>query len=235
MNESIYLHPIQRKTSAREWIIVTVILIVLAAIIGTIFLKQQQDALLVAGSRNLQQWGIALNLYLIDNDNQLPEVGSVPITPEQSKAWYNSMPPYISRTPLADLPPGERPRPGVPSLWIDPASKPVRVWDASQFYFEYGMNQALQPDPNARSFRIYEIDSPGNVVMLAPISDYSPEATPDRVVFRYGAKPASPKAAAFVLFCDGHVEKVTRARLVDDPAAREARSAAEGRLSWFEK
>lgn len=235
MNDTVFMHPVKRKTTGREWIIMGVILVVLGVVVGTILYKQSQDALLVSGSRNLQQWGIALNLYLIDNDNQLPEVGSAPVTPEQTKAWYNALPPYISRPSLADLPPGERPRPGVPSLWIDPASKPVRVWDASQFYFEYGMNQALQPDSATRSFRIYEIDSPAKVVMMAPISDFSPAATPDRVVFRYGAKPASPQASTFILFCDGHVERVTRAALVDDPAAREAASAAAGHLSWFEK
>lgn len=212
-----------------------IIVVVLAVVVGTIFLKQGQDALRVSGSRNLQQWGIALNLYLIDNDNQLPDVGEAPVTPEQNRAWYNALPPYISRPLLADLPPGERPRPGVPSPWIDPASKPVRVWDASQFYFEYGMNQALQPDAGVRSFRIYEIDSPAHVVFMAPTRGYLPAVTPETVVFRYGGKPTSPKAETFVLFCDGHVEAVTRARLVDDPAVRRAASAAGGNLSWFEK
>ncbi|HEY5793168.1 MAG TPA: hypothetical protein VIS74_07705 [Chthoniobacterales bacterium] len=235
MSELDYLRPVHRKTSLREWILMAVILGMLAVIVSAIFLKQQGDARLVAGSRNLQQWGIALNLYLIDNDNQLPGVGGVPVAPEQTQAWYNSLPPYISGTPLADLPPGKRPRPGVPSPWIDPASRPVRVWDASQFYFEYGMNQALQPDSRARSFQIYEIDSPAHVVFMAPVSEYAPAATPGRVVFRYGGNPGGPNASAFVLFCDGHVEKVTRARLVQAPASRLAASVAAGKLSWFEK
>lgn len=235
MSDVDYMHPVKRRTTLREVIVMIVILVVLAAVITTILMKQRQDALLVAGSRNLQQWGIALNLYLIDNDNQLPEVGEAPVTVEQTKAWYNSLPLYISRPSLASLPPNERPRPGVQSPWIDPASEKVRVWDSSQFYFQYGMNQALQPDPKARSFKIYEIESPGNVVMMAPISEYSPASTPDKVVFRYGGRPTSPRAATFVLFCDGHVEKVTRARLVDDPDSRLAASAAQGKLSWFEK
>ena len=234
MNDLEFRHPVERKTTFREVIIIAVILIVLAVIVSVIFLKQQDDARRVAGSRNLQQWGIALNLYLIDHDNQLPEVGEMPVTPEQTRAWYNDLPPYISQSALADLPAGERPRPGVPSLWTDPSSLPVRIWDASQFYFQYGMNRALQPDPQVRSFNISELYSPGKVVMLAPIRGFSPAATPEGVVFQ-GNRPTSPLATAFVLFCDGHVESVTRAQLVDNPEARLAKSAAEGKLTWFEK
>jgi len=187
-----------------------------------------------ASARNLKQWGIALTVYLSDNNNQLPEVGATPIEATQEKAWYNALPPYLSQTPLAELPPEERPRPGVPSLWIDPQLKAVRVWDPDTFYFNYGMNRALQPQANVRSFKVNELNYPGNVVFLTEVDGYDPDVTPDTVAFRHGGKSTSPTATANVLFCDGHVAPVTRALLVDDPASRSASNAENG-VSWFEQ
>jgi len=198
------------------------------------FLARGKDAAGAESARNLQQWGIALNLYLIDNENQLPEVGATPIEATQEKAWYNALPPYLSQTALADLPPDQRPRPGVPSLWIDPVLKPVRAWDSSTFYFNYAMNQALQPQAGMRSFKINELNYPGNVVFLTEVDGFEPSVTPETVAFRHGGRPASPTAIANVLFCDGHVAPVTRAALVDDPASRAAASAENG-VSWFEQ
>lgn len=219
----------------REILIAIVVLAVLAFVVVTMQMKRAAEAKSIASARNLQQWGIALNLYLIDNENQLPEVGATPVTPEQKKAWYNAMPPYISQTPLADLSPSQRPRPGVPSLWIDPATKPPKIWNDSDFYFNYAMNKFLQPVEDVRSFRIYEINYPANVVFLTEVDGFSPAASPAEVVFRHGsAASTSPDATAHVLFCDGHVQLVTKAKLVDDPAALTA-AAAENGVSWFQQ
>jgi len=205
-----------------------IVLAALAATFLAIVGGQRTRSESAAAARNLQQWGIALNLYLIENGNQLPEVGRTPVTDPQPRAWFNALPPYISEAPLADLQPGERPRPGVPSLWIRPGTKPVKIWDPGVYYFSYGMNAALQPDPEIRSFRIYEINFPANVVFLAPIDDYSPAAVPGNVVFSKGRD-----AAAHILFCDGHVQSLPRTNLLA-PAALSA-AAAEAGVSWFQR
>ncbi len=210
------------------------VLAVFAFVTYSASLSRQGAAKRVGSARNLQQWGIALNLHLIDNENQLPEVGTTPIDSSQKKAWFSALPPYISQTPLPDLPPGSRPRPGVTSLWIDPATRAPKVWDPEVFYFNYAMNQALQPDPKLRSFRIFEVPSPGNVVFLVDVDGYSPAATPEKVAFRHGnTNPNSPSATAHVLFCDGHVQNISKAVLVDDPKTRRAEAANDG-PSWFE-
>ncbi len=227
--------PRKSKITARELIIMGVVVVALVAALAAIFLKNEADAKRTASFRNLQQWGIALNLYLIDNENQLPEVGVDPVTPEQKSAWYNAMPPYISQTPLADLPPGQRPRPGVPSLWIDPSSKPVKVWDQDAFYFNYAMNKYLQPVKDTRSFRIFEINFPGSVVFMVEVAGYSPGAGPEDVKFRQGSSSGTgPDAKTHVLFCDGHVQLVTKKQLVDNPDALSAASAEQG-VSWYQK
>lgn len=201
---------------------------VFAAVIAAVFMRQQDEATATAASRNLQQWGIALNLYLIDNQNQLPETGAAPVSPDQRRAWYNALPPYISQPALANLAAGERPRPGEPSLWMDPRVRAARIWDPEQFFFHYAMNRFLQPDPETRSFRVYELDRPGRVVFLFPTDGYAPAGGPDEVAFRSNSHPE-----ALVLFCDGHVETVPGGEMVDNPEALKADRAAAGGLSWF--
>lgn len=215
--------------------VVLLIAAVLAAVGFGAVARKGEDAKRIGSARNLQQWGIALNLFLMDNNNQLPEIGGTPITEQQTNAWYNGLPLYLSKPGLGELPPGQRPRPGVPSMWIDPTTQPVRAWDPDVFYFNYAMNGALQPQEGVRSYRIYEISHPGNVVFLAEVDGYAPSIGPEDVVFRHGGvKPSNPRAAAHVLFCDGHVQAVPRAVLVDDPASRLAKTAGEG-VSWLEK
>jgi len=182
----------------------------------------------VAEARTLQQWGIALNLYLIENENQLPSVGTTPITPEQKTAWFNVLPPYISQTPLAELPPGQRPRPGVPSIWIRPGSKPVKIWDTEQFYFNYGMNRALQPVADVRSFRIFEIPFPGNVVFLAPTAGYDPSSEKSTLATQKDLKATVP-----ILFCDGHVQPVSAA-ILRAPESLAAPTSSDA-VSWFQQ
>ncbi len=212
-------------------ILIALALLVVAGISAAAYLLGRRgETSSVASARNLQQWGIALNLYLIDNENQLPETGATPIEPAQAKAWYNALPVYLSQTPLADLPPGSRPKPGTQSIWINPGAKKPHVWDPEVFYFNYAMNRFLQPDPGARSFKIYEIDHPGNVVFMTEVDGYEPAVTPDAVAFLHGGRAS----IANVLFCDGHVAPEPRAILVDDENTRLATSAENG-LSWFEK
>jgi prepilin-type processing-associated H-X9-DG protein len=203
-----------------------IVLVALGLVLVAVLGRQQERATRMASAHNLQQWGIALNLFLIENDNQLPDVGTTPISPSQEKAWFNVLPLYLSEKPLAELPPGERPRPGVPSLWSRPDAKQVKIWDPEVFYFQYGMNRNLQPATGVRSFRINELGFPGGVIFLAPIDGYTPDSGPDNVTF-------SKAGTAHILFCDGHVLPGPRARLLD-PATLSAKAAESG-ISWFQQ
>lgn len=207
---------------------IAIVLVGLFLVLVSILDRQKQEGARVAGVRNLQQWGIALNLCLIENGNQLPEVGKSPVTSSQAASWFNLLPPYISEKPLAELPPGERPRPGVPSIWIRPGIKPVKIWDPEVFFFSYGMNRSLQPVEGTRSFRISEISFPGHVIFLAPTEGYSPDSEPGSVVCS-----DNKKLLAHILFCDGHVEAVPCAKLLDSDSL--AASSAENGISWFQK
>ncbi|MFV0415845.1 MAG: hypothetical protein ACK5NG_05705 [Chthoniobacterales bacterium] len=218
----------------RSWIFI--ILILLAATLTIVALRYKQSAAAdrAASLRNLQQWGIALTLYLMEHDSQLPEVGSLPLSPEQTNAWYNALPPYLSAKPLTALDPAERSQTKTPSIWIDPANKtPVRP--DGPYLFQYGMNHYLQPDSTLRSFKINELQRPANVIFMAETSSKEPFATPENVAYRHGSNSAAATAEAFVTFADGHVAPVPRSQLSDSPDSLRADAAGEGKVSWFKE
>jgi len=209
------------------------LVLVLAAVLIPYYLNREADAKQARALANMRQWGIALNLHLIENDNQLPRVGNDQVSEDQTDAWYNSLPVYIGLKSLASFAPSERPRPGDESLWISPASRPVRNIPDTVHYFEYGMNRYLQPDPELRSFKINELNYPGGVIFLAPVSHFSPESSEESLICRFGRRGDDPEAEAPILFCDGHARYLTRAELTSD-AALDAASAENG-LSWFKE
>ena len=181
---------------------------------------------------NLQQWGIALNLSLIDNNHRLPVVGPREPDPSATTAWYNALPPYLAQRPLADLPPSERPRPGTRSLWVDPLSRKTEAPTDGRTYFGYGMNRYLLPAKPGTALRIHDLENPADTVFLAEVSGTDPGATPAQTVFRRGPRAPHPDARAYVLFCDGHVSMVTKGQLVDDPAVVDTAHPPATGLRW---
>jgi prepilin-type processing-associated H-X9-DG protein len=217
----------------REILVGVGILVIMGLVLSFVFSAQKQQGREAMALRTLQQWGIALNLYLIDHNHTLPTIGTAPVVDASPQSWFNALPPYLSRKPLSSLPPGERPRPGVASFWVSPASPPQRFWDESEFYFSYAMNAALQPDPDARAFKISELEVPAKVIFLGETSGFSPALTPENIRTLWGpGSPGSPRSSANILFADGHVELVQRSAL-ESTEARTVRALQERKISWF--
>lgn len=216
----------QRGVTLNEWIAILLLAVVAFGVAVPYFMNASRAAARQASAGNLQQWGIALNLFLTEYDNRLPETGGADIRTEDKLAWYNSLPPYLSQTPLAELP--SFPQPGEPSLWMDPA---LSKKEKAGVRFSYGMNARLQPDRGVAPFKIFEIDDPTRVVFLTEVAGLSPRVQAADVRFRHGKKDPDPGAKAHVLFCDGHVELVSRAELKDNPAAEDSK-APMSKVSW---
>ncbi|MCX7713046.1 MAG: hypothetical protein N2035_05200 [Chthoniobacterales bacterium] len=207
------------------------LLLILAALLffGFFWFQRQESAARDARAlRQLQLWGIALNLYLIDNDNFLPEVGTN--FQDSPYAWFEVLPPYLSQPPLSELiRNGNNPAPGSPSLWSSPRASKPRVWDKSQVYSTWAMNRALQPDPTSRPYRIQELNLPGNVIFLTEGSGFSPGLLPHEISTAPGL-PRNSKTLP-VLFCDGHAQPVPRRTLLASET-RTAENLQKG-ISWF--
>lgn len=170
---------------------------------------------------NLRQWGIALNLYLIDSRNTFPLAGARDQL-DKENAWYNALPPYLSQPGLQELAQGSpdgRPRIGKPSLWINPAAKEPQPPEPGEIPFTYGMNAWLSSTPKGYC-RIYDLPNPMAVAFLAEVESYAPNVTAQDVASRFGSSnPDSPDAVAHFLFTDGHVEAVPRSVFAAESAS----------------
>jgi prepilin-type processing-associated H-X9-DG protein len=153
--------------------------------------------------QNLRQWGIALNLYLVENNNVLPASGT---KPNDEHAWFNTLPTYLSLKPLA----GQSAESVLDiGLWTDPAAKiPSMSGPASPV--TYGMNAWLHPDPAVAPYRIYDVEDPTTTFFLIASDPGRLRVLPGQMAFRHGkSNPAHPEARSHVLFCDGHVEEIS--------------------------
>jgi prepilin-type processing-associated H-X9-DG protein len=216
--------------STREIMVFAALLVLAVGVAIPYFRGQRKASARTASANNLLQWGIALNLYLIENNNTLPTIGASPPRKEQSDAWYNALPPYLSQPALADLPPENYPRPGDASLWMDPAAQGPAAPGLP--YFAYGMNRWLQPDPALRAYRIYELEDPSAVVFLAEVAGDSPGALPETAAYRHGKPAPSPDAEANVLFTDGHLESGVRKAVLSDAPGISDPTAKYEHLTW---
>ncbi len=186
----------------------------MAVLLVPLAMGKSRDALAVGSASNLMRWGIALNLYLMDNEDRLPSVGGALPDPELEQAWYNALPLYLSMTPLTQLPTEQRPRPGDESLWVDPAAtaNDARLaW--GDFFFSYGMNYWLHPIETELTYKIYRVTAPARTVFLAETAGSRPGLAPQEVALRHGTRPNGVDALGHVLFCDGHVELVSEVAL----------------------
>ena len=199
-----------------EYLVIGALLFLVTAVALPFFAWSAHENNTRKSAHNLMQWGIALNLYLTDHENRLPEVGSSHPAAGEENAWYNALPVYLSQPALTTLAASELPRPGMESLWVDPTARIPRTKKGGPgaCYFSYGMNRWLQPSPQEQPWKIYDLQDPAATVFLVEVSQYEPGALPGQAEFRHGGKSSNPAAVGMALFCDGHVDKVTRAGLV---------------------
>lgn len=201
----------ERGITRREIVVLIAVTLVLVGTVLPWWVNAQRQKGHAAGLARLQQWGIALNLYLLDNQNTYPRVGDPPSDPPDAAAWFEALPPYL-------LMPGFSAAKGAKdALWLDPLDKASGSRTA---HFSFAMNRFLQPLPDQPPLRSYHLAEPGSTAFLVETSGPRPSAGPGDVVFRRGGKPPSPKAKTAVLFCDGHAELVGADRIAP-PSTRD--------------
>lgn len=214
------------RGSALVYLLLALLALVAALVyVPPVFSRFDAGAARARSADNLLQWGIALNLYLADNNDHFPEVGGALPTPDAKNAWYNALPEYLSLDPLTARSPDERPRPGMRSIWVDPfASQREARQNWGEYFFSYGMSYWLQPDPASRPFRVSMLNDPAGIIFMTTTSGPRPGVAPATVMFRAGptgpaARPNDPAAQAPILFADGHVEWKTRSEIAPPSGA----------------
>ncbi len=194
-----------------ELLCVMGVVTVLGMVGASAVLAQRTQALSTQCVANLRQWGVALQLYMQDNDGYLPRRGQG-VQPvfriERPEDWFNCLPPYLGMTSYYDLyQAGRPPKARTRSVFVCPAAADS---GAHPHFICYGMNMYVsrwdQPertkltrytDPSTIAFLA---DSPGGYASTVPsASGYSVQA-------RHGGR-------ANVAFLDGHVQSFSGAYL----------------------
>ncbi len=223
-----FLNRAIRGISRVELIGIVVILVVVLGISIPYWQSKAREAKRAQSAGNLRQWGIALNLFLVENQNRLPEPGNSQPGPDDTWAWYNTLPAYIAQRPLAELTPEEMRRHPV---WNDPSAAD----DGGQegYYFTYAMNRWLQTPVGSQALRIFDLEDPSSTVFMTETAAHRPGVLPQGVSFRHGPRrDPHPDARAHVLFCDGHVQIVNRAKLAEDPETYNPNAEKLSGLTW---
>lgn len=198
----------------REAILLLTFLIILGIMIIPRLVAQEGRISEIAAMNNLRQWNIGLNLYLLEHNNRLPDVG--PSTPDANltNAWYNALPPYLSQLPWSKLTSASLADDNARAIiWSDPAFRKLRRYTNSIFLFPYAMNRFLQPDPSYPAYRIFDVANPQTVIFLGESASMSPGLMPETISFRHARNAKSERAKAHVLFVDGHAAAMERREL----------------------
>jgi prepilin-type processing-associated H-X9-DG protein len=189
------------------------LLVLLAAVALPWLLGAKSDHIQQRSANNLLQWGISLNLYLIDHNNRLPLPGSDQPSDDEIESWYNALPLYISRKPITELAPGPFPEGTEESIWVNPAAiKQASTLPGQGYIFYYAMNRHLIGQSENEALRIYQVDNPTATVFLSETCSHLPYMDSAGLYYGFGKGPSSSDSMAHVLFCDGHVELVPRSR-----------------------
>jgi prepilin-type processing-associated H-X9-DG protein len=214
--------------SLMEFLVVVAVILILLAILLPSLSRAKEASRLAKCTHNLRQWGIAVNLYVDDYGNALPEEGSVSSVNNVTKtgAWFNALPPYVQAPKYCDVYAGLTARIGTLNsagraltASADAGYRNVEIWYCPTRVqkiknsvsglnsFHYTMNAVLD------GATTYGGDAGGTYTTLEKIED------PATTVFLFetdaNTTPESPKGIDLlrhrnvsinVLFVDGHVE-----------------------------
>jgi prepilin-type N-terminal cleavage/methylation domain-containing protein/prepilin-type processing-associated H-X9-DG protein len=125
MGHCLHIGPGQRGFTLIELLVVIAIIAILAGMLLPSLSRANSKVKATACLNNLRQWGLATQLYTLDNNDFLPADGTPnPSVSSTNTGWYVTLPRQISLPPYhtmawhtnASVDPGR-------SLWICPANK----------------------------------------------------------------------------------------------------------------
>jgi prepilin-type processing-associated H-X9-DG protein len=166
----------KRKSSNAFTLTELLVLVPVAALLGTMLLAVSNDAnqqlKAAACLNNMRQWGLGFMLYANDYNDYFPYDGdfnSPPCAPNNTNAWLNVIPPYIGQKRLCDLyTAGIPPTPLTKSIWSCPSATNITVQPTQvNPYFMYSISACWHEEDSTHvGFRRNRATNPPNTFLF---------------------------------------------------------------------
>ncbi len=200
-----------------ELLVVIAIIAILAAMLLPALARAKQKANRAACLNNLKQWGLALNMYLDDNNQVFPDFSIANNTPGArsgydqdnilwsdlagfaaggygNSAWFNALPPYVSQNSLWQYAANPTNFVNGRSIFNCPAAlfRSAEVDPMNRVAFSYGINFKGTNGlvPASVPFKATQVSHPSAFVFFSDVRANSGET------LFYGANPLNDLGAA---------------------------------------
>jgi len=241
-------HPHPAGFTLLELLVVISIILALAALALPVFNHQQLQSRKVVALHMMRQLGTALEIHVAQNDNNLPDEGSVSENswsyasdPTNTKCWFNALPRLLEMKPMSAFA-------GNPAafytkenlLYLPGATYPAGGARLIKPLYAVGINSKLQrrdASGNKAFVNKNNIQSPSKTVLFLerglpsekramptiPPYDGAPKASPNAFVARHSKK-------GVLTFVDGHAASVEASEILD--AAGNVRLPPSADIIW---
>jgi prepilin-type N-terminal cleavage/methylation domain-containing protein/prepilin-type processing-associated H-X9-DG protein len=171
-----------------ELLVVIAIIAILASMLLPALAAAKAKAHTTKCISNMKQWGVAVKMYADDNQDYVPEEGTITSTvlaAGNADAWYNRVAPYCGIKPLRDPYAANNkaqfPVPSSISIFSCPSAREPVVGQPSVAwqYFMYGENDWLCVNGNhgksaqqlGAQNKMVQIQRPANVIIFGEVDD----------------------------------------------------------------
>jgi prepilin-type N-terminal cleavage/methylation domain-containing protein/prepilin-type processing-associated H-X9-DG protein len=203
---------LRRGFTLIELLVVISIIAVLIALLLPALGRTRKASNQVSCISNLRQWGLAIQMYAIENHGYLPRRGqgvALTIQIDRPVDWFNVLPPMLQLATYSDLSAGNQiPRPGGPSsVWLCPEAA---EFDSTN-YWSYGMNMGLSVETasqnNGMPDKISGVGDTSTMALFADAPGNYCSVFPSRYPNGYNPVPRHNKSVN-ICFLDGHAAAI---------------------------
>jgi prepilin-type N-terminal cleavage/methylation domain-containing protein/prepilin-type processing-associated H-X9-DG protein len=195
-----------------ELLVVIAVIAILAALLLPALVRAKEKGKKIACLNNQKQWGLAMHLYMDDNNDIFPYEGNPGEDIDKGKnlnAWYNTVPPMMKLPPMMNLYAADSPPlPGSKSIFTCPKVRGTPSPNVAKPFFMYGFNNRMDPNDDdpppapEKRFRLSQVEKPVETVLFTENSEAAFPSTSGQFT------PARHNSFANLAFVDGHAEAV---------------------------